>query len=55
MLPVKKRIIEENIDYREKLELYRLMGDGYRAMQEGRESTIEEVEERIRKRRAGRG
>lgn len=34
-----------------KLELYTLLGQGYRAMQEGRESSIEEVKERIKQRR----
>ncbi len=33
------------------LELYSLLGQGYKAMQEGRESTIEKVQERIQKRR----
>ena len=33
------------------LELYSLLGQGYKAMQEGRESSIDEVKERIRKRR----
>lgn len=37
-----------------KLELYRLIGEGYKAMQEGRMSTIEEVEMRVAKRRAER-
>ncbi len=34
-----------------KLELYSLLGQGYKAMQEGRESSIEEVKERIKQRR----
>ncbi|MCM1246533.1 MAG: hypothetical protein NC293_12900 [Roseburia sp.] len=34
-----------------KLELYTLLGQGYKAMQEGRESSIEEVKERIKQRR----
>lgn len=34
-----------------KLELYALLGQGYKAMQEGRESSIEEVRERIKQRR----
>ncbi len=33
------------------LELYSLLGQGYKAMQEGRESSIDEVKERIQKRR----
>lgn len=38
----------------EKLELYRLIGEGYKAMQEGRGSSIDDVCERIKKRRAER-
>ena len=38
-----------------KLELYRLIGEGYKAMQDGRTSTIEEVREKINKRRTERG
>ena len=38
-----------------KLELYRLIGEGYKAMQEGRTSTIEEVREKLEKRRKERG
>lgn len=38
-----------------KLEFYRLIGEGYKAMQDGRTSTIEEVREKINKRRAERG
>lgn len=53
MIPVKEKDAK-NIKYTSKLELYRLIGEGYRAMGEGRESTIEEVEERIRQRRAER-
>ncbi len=34
-----------------KLELYSLFGQGYKAMQEGREISIEEVKERIKQRR----
>lgn len=34
-----------------KLELYRLIGEGYKAMQDGRTSTIEEVREKLKKRR----
>lgn len=39
----------------EKLEFYRLIGEGYNAMQAGRTSTIEEVRERLNKRREARG
>jgi hypothetical protein len=35
-----------------KLELYRLIGEGVRAVQEGRTSTFKEVKDRIEKRRA---
>lgn len=38
-----------------KLEFYRLIGEGYKAMQDGRTSTIEEVREKINKRRTERG
>lgn len=37
-----------------RLELYRLIGEGYKAMQDGRVSTIEEVKARLEKRRAER-
>ena len=47
-----KKVKKEDIN---KLELYRLIGEGYKAMQEGRVSTIEEVEARLEKRRAERG
>lgn len=38
-----------------KLELYRLIGEGYKAMQEGRTSTIDEVRDKIEQRRKERG
>lgn len=38
-----------------KLELYRLIGEGYKAMQDGRTSTIDEVREKVKKRREKRG
>ena len=38
-----------------KLELYRLLGEGYKAMQDGRTSTIEEVREKLENRRKERG
>lgn len=38
-----------------KLELYRLIGEGYKAMQDSRTSTIEEVREKLEKRRIERG
>lgn len=37
-----------------KLEFYRLIGEGYKAMQEGRTSTIDEVREKIDQRRKDR-
>lgn len=44
---------KENTDAT-KLELYRLIGEGYKAMQEGMVSAIDDVCERIKKRRAER-
>ncbi|MBO4999047.1 MAG: hypothetical protein J6D02_13705 [Lachnospira sp.] len=38
-----------------KLEFYRLIGEGYKAMQDGRTSTISEVREKLNKRRQERG
>lgn len=35
----------------EQMEFYRLIGEGYKAMRDGRTSTIDEVRERLRKRR----
>lgn len=37
-----------------KLEFYRLIGEGYKAMQDGRTSTIDEVREKPKKRRVER-
>lgn len=54
MIVTKPQIVAETSDTA-KLELYRLIGEGYKAMQDGRTSTIEEVRERIDKRRAERG
>ncbi len=34
-----------------KLEFYRLIGEGYKAMKDGRVSTIDEVKEKLRKKR----
>lgn len=53
MLATKPQIENEKEDV-SKLELYRLIGEGYKAMQEGKESTLESVKERISKRRAER-
>lgn len=44
------RIVTETPDIA-KLELYRLIGEGYKAVQDGRTSTIEEVREKLEKRR----
>ena len=38
-----------------KTELYKLIGEGYRAMQDGKTSTIEEVKEKLNQRRTIRG
>jgi len=38
-----------------RLELYRLLGEGFRAVQEGRTSTNQEVKDRIKKRRSKNG
>jgi hypothetical protein len=38
-----------------KLEFYRLIGEGYKAMQDGRTSTVDEIREKIKKRREERG
>ena len=51
MLATKPQITTETSDSA-KLELYRLIGEGYKAMQEGRTSTIEEVREKLEKRRS---
>ena len=50
MLATKTQITTETLDSA-KLELYRLIGEGYKAMQEGRVSKIEEVREKLEKRR----
>lgn len=55
MLTIKKNKAEEKKLSAHNLELYRLIEDCYTAMQEGRKSTVEVVEERIQQRRAGRG
>ena len=47
---VEKEIADYDSDVA-KLEFYRLIGEGYKAMEEGRGSTLEEVKERIKKRR----
>lgn len=54
MIATKPQATMETLDTA-KLELYRLIGEGYKAMQDGRTSTIEEVREKIDKRREERG
>lgn len=52
MIPTKsKKVNKADIS---RLELYRLIGEGYKAMQDGRVSSVEEVRARIEKRRAER-
>ena len=54
MIATEPKTVPETLDTT-KLELYRLIGEGYKAMQDGRTSTIEEVREKINKRRTERG
>lgn len=54
MAAVEVQTIAETSDFA-KLELYRLLEEGYKAMQDGRTSTIEEVKEIPEKRRIERG
>jgi hypothetical protein len=54
MLAMKPQVVMETVDTA-KLELYRLIGEGYKAMQDGRTSSIEEVKGRLEKRRKERG
>lgn len=54
MLATKPQAVVETSDVA-KLELYRLIGEGYKAMQDGRTSTIEEVREKLENRRKERG
>lgn len=49
MLAAKPRGVETSDTA--KLEFYRLLGEGYKAMQEGRTSMMDEVRERRKKRR----
>ena len=55
MLAVTSSIKEEIEENQAQLELYRLIGEGYKAMQEKREITIEELEQKIEQRRMERG
>lgn len=54
MLATKPQAVTETSDVA-KLELYRLIGEGYKAMQDGRTSTIEEVRGKLENRRKERG
>ena len=54
MLATNAQQVIEPIDTT-KLEFYRLIGEGYKAMQDGRTSTIDEVREKLKKRREERG
>ena len=47
----KKLQIKQNDNDALKSELYRYIGEGYKAMQEGRESSVESVRKKIAKRR----
>lgn len=47
--------IEKTNEGKSKLELYRLIGEGYKAMQEKRETSLDDVVQKIEKRRAQRG
>lgn len=53
MLATQKNTVE--ISDTAKLEFYRLIGEGYKAMQDGRTSTIDEVREKLQERREKRG
>lgn len=50
MLATKSQAVAESSDVA-KLEIYRLIGEGYKAMQDGRTSTIEEVRGKLENRR----
>lgn len=54
MLATNKQQVMEATDTA-KLEFYRLIGEGYKAMQDSRTSTIDEVKEKLKKRREERG
>jgi hypothetical protein len=48
---ITNKSVVENTSDTEKLELYRLIGEGYKAMKDGRVSTIENVKKRMVQRR----
>ena len=50
MMAANAQQVSEPTD-KSKLEFYRLIGEGYKAMQDGRVSTIDEVREKLRKER----
>ena len=50
MLATKPQVVAETSGTA-KLELCRLIGEGYKAVEEGRTSTIDEVREKLKKRR----
>ena len=54
MLAIKPQPAKETSDTA-KLELYRLIVEGYKALQDGRTSTLEEVREKVEQRRKERG
>jgi hypothetical protein len=54
MLPTNAQKVIDPTDTA-KLEFYRLIGEGYKAMQDERTSTIDEVREKLKKRREERG
>lgn len=53
MMITKPQKIENN-DEVAKLDFYRLIGEGYKAMKEGIESTLDDIVEKMEKRRAKR-
>lgn len=55
MLVATSNIKEEINENEAKLELYRLLGEGYKAMQEKREITLEDLEKKMEQRRVERG
>lgn len=50
----KARIIDKAKEKSKKLELYRLIDQGYKAMQEKRETSIDDVVRKLEQRRANR-
>ena len=51
MSETNKQSNNETVSDKDKLELYRLLGEGYKAMRDGRESSLEEVISRLQTRR----